>query len=112
MVGVAAYPTSLRYYLDRPMLLASATGVEMTSNYVASRYDEFRELPDTPLRPADWWRTAMQACATPLVFVVRDDSPDAPVLAASLPRIANGGASGRFIAYGPCQPHQPPEGRR
>jgi 4-amino-4-deoxy-L-arabinose transferase-like glycosyltransferase len=112
LVGVAAYPTSLRYYVDRPFLLSSDTALEMTSNYVASRSAEFRKLPDSPLRPAAWWRSALVSCETPLVFIVRDDSPDATVLAAKLPRIANGGASGRFIAYGPCRPDKQAEGRR
>lgn len=109
LVGVAAYPTSLRYYMDRPFLLSSDNGIEMTSNYVASRYAEFRKLPGSPLRPAGWWHTAMAACTTPLVFIVRDDSPEVSVLAARLPRIASGGASGRFIAYGPCRAAKPAE---
>jgi 4-amino-4-deoxy-L-arabinose transferase-like glycosyltransferase len=102
VVGVAAYPTSLRYYLDRPVLLATATGDETTSHYIASRVAEFRDLPGSPLRPADWWRTALDACTEPTVFVVRRDAPESAVLAARLPRIADGGAAGRFVAYGPC----------
>lgn len=108
IVGVAAYPTSLRYYLDRPILMTTATGNEMTSHYVASRVAEFRDLPGSPLRPADWWRTELDACEEPTVFVVRHDAPEAQTLAARLPRIASGGAAGRFVAYGPCgvQPTQ------
>jgi 4-amino-4-deoxy-L-arabinose transferase-like glycosyltransferase len=102
IVGVAAYPTSLRYYLDRPMLVTVSSGEELTSHYVASCVSEFRGLPGSPLRPADWWRSALDACEEPTVFVVRDDAPEAQLLAARLPRIASGGAAGRYVAYGPC----------
>jgi 4-amino-4-deoxy-L-arabinose transferase-like glycosyltransferase len=107
VVGVAAYPTSLRYYLDRPMLMTTATGREMTSHYVASRVAEFRDLPGSPLRPAGWWRTELDACEEPTVFVVRNAAPEAATLAAQLPRIASGGAGGRFVAYGPCGARPP-----
>jgi 4-amino-4-deoxy-L-arabinose transferase-like glycosyltransferase len=102
IVAVATYPTSLRYYVDRPVLLTTATGEEMTSHYIASRIAEFRDLPDSPLRPADWWRTVLDACDEPTVFIVRDDAPEAAMLAARLRRVASGGAAGRYVAYGPC----------
>lgn len=102
VVGVGAWPTSLRFYLDRPVLLATATGTEMTSNYVASRLDEFRALPLTPLRRAGWWREALATCRVPTVFVTRRGSPADSALAADLPRIGTGGAEDRYAAYGPC----------
>ena len=105
VVAVATYPTSLRYYLDRPVLMTTINGEEMTSHYIGSRFAEFSALPNSPLRPVDWWRAELDACAEPTVFVVRDDSPQAAILAARLPRIASGGAGGRFTAYGPCRTH-------
>jgi 4-amino-4-deoxy-L-arabinose transferase-like glycosyltransferase len=103
IVGVAVYPTSLRYYLDRPILMTTDNGEEMTSHYVGSRYDEFRDLAESPLRPVDWWRTALDACTQPTVFLVRAGRPEAAALAARLPRIASGGAAGKVIAFGPCR---------
>ena len=103
VVGVAAYPTSLRYYLDRPVLLSSGTAVEMTSNYVVSRAAEFRKLPGSPLRPGGWWREALAACAVPTVFVARLGRPEVAEIARALPFIAAGGADGKFLAYGPCR---------
>jgi hypothetical protein len=79
----------------------------MTSHYVASRVAEFRDLPGSPLRPAGWWRTELDACGEPTVFVVRNDAPEAATLAGQLPRIASGGAGGRFVAYGPCGARPP-----
>jgi 4-amino-4-deoxy-L-arabinose transferase-like glycosyltransferase len=102
VVGVHAYPTSLRYYLDRPVLLSTATGGEMTSNYVMSRLNEFRDVESSPLRPEDWWRARMDECPEPTVFVARVRTPEDSVLAAQLPLIARGGADEKFAAYGPC----------
>jgi 4-amino-4-deoxy-L-arabinose transferase-like glycosyltransferase len=104
VVGAGAYPTSLRYYLDRPVLLSTGAGSEMTSNYVASRLEEFRALPDSPLRPEGWWREALDACRVPTVFVARRRSAIDSALAGRLPLIATGGADAKFAAYGPCSP--------
>ena len=108
VVGVEAYPTSLRYYLDRPVLLSSASAVELTSNYVASRAAEFHASAGTPLRPAGWWRTALAECSEPTVFVARRGRPSADTLAMALPLIAAGGADAKFLAYGPCRPGAAP----
>ena len=104
VVGVEAYPTSLRYYLDRPLLLSSESAAELTSNYVVSRAAEFRALPDSPLRPAGWWRDALAACTTATVFVARRGRAPAEELARTLPLIAAGGADANFLAFGPCRP--------
>jgi len=104
VVGVEAYPTSLRYYLDRPVLLSSASAAELTSNYVVSRAAEFHALPGTPLRAAGWWREALATCAEPTVFVARRGRAPAAELARALPFIAAGGADANFLAYGPCTP--------
>jgi 4-amino-4-deoxy-L-arabinose transferase-like glycosyltransferase len=111
VVAIAVYPTSLRYYLDRPVLMTTDTGDEMFSHYVGSRFAEFRDLPGSPLRPVDWWRTALDACDEPTVFVARDGAPESATLAAQLPRIGRGGASGRVIAYGPCGARPAPAAR-
>ncbi len=107
VVGAGAYPTSLRYYLDRPVLLATERGSELTSNYVMSRLEEFRALPETPLRPGDWWLEALEACTVPTVFVTRLHTPQDDALAARLPLIAIGGVDGRYAARGPCLPPAP-----
>jgi 4-amino-4-deoxy-L-arabinose transferase-like glycosyltransferase len=107
VVGVEAYPTSLRYYLDRPVFLASESAAELTSNYVVSRAAEFHALPGTPLRPAGWWRQALAACSEPTVFVARRGRAPAEELARTLPLIAAGGADASFLAYGPCRPGAP-----
>jgi hypothetical protein len=104
VVLVGTYPTSLRWYLDRPVLVATATGRETTSNYLVSRYDEFRGLPETPLRSQEWWLAALASCELPTVFVTRRRSAADSSVASLLPLIATGGANGRSAAYGPCRP--------
>jgi len=104
VVGAGAYPTSLRYYLDRPVLVSTGAGSEMTSNYVVSRLEEFRALPDSPLRPEGWWREAMDVCRAPTVFVARRHTAIDTLLAVRLALIATGGADAKFAAYGPCSP--------
>lgn len=108
VVLAGTYPTSLRWYLDRPIQLATATGRETTSNYVAARLEEFRALPGSPLLPADGWRDALTRCAQPTVFVARRRTTADTLLATVLPLIAVGGADVRHAAYGPCT--QPPPG--
>jgi len=107
VVLAGTYPTSLRWYLDRPVLVATLTGRETTSNYVAARLEEFRALPGSPLRPETWWRDALAACTEPTVFVARRRSAPDSALAAALPLLATGGADGRTAAYGPCVPLGP-----
>lgn len=103
VVGVSIYPTSLRYYLDRPVLVTSRDGRELTSNYVASRYAELKEAPSTPLRDWYWWYFALERCEEPTVFVVEADRAEVQYLADRLPRIASG-SGGRVLAFGPCRP--------
>jgi 4-amino-4-deoxy-L-arabinose transferase-like glycosyltransferase len=102
VVGVQAFPPSLPFYLARPVLVVSRRGRELTSNYVIRAYSRLVAEPSSPLRPGDWWRGALQACAHPLIFVVdRDDEQTASTLrAAHLPALYS---NRRFAAFGPCQ---------
>src|SRR5205814_10606409 len=51
VLGVLAYPPSLPFYLGRPVAVATATGVELTSNYIADYQDRYRDVPGSPLLP-------------------------------------------------------------
>jgi 4-amino-4-deoxy-L-arabinose transferase-like glycosyltransferase len=104
VVLAGTYPTSLRWYLDRPVQVATRTGRETTSNYVAARLAEFRALPGSPLLPEDGWQALLHLCERPMVFVARRRTAADSALAALLPLIAVGGADRRHAAYGPCVP--------
>ncbi len=100
IVAIESYPLSLPFYLRRTMLVATADGSELTSNYLKATYSHWAAAPDTPLRPVDWWFDALAACRKPLVFVVRsDDTRVRAQLDPILPLIAE---TRKVAAYGPC----------
>jgi len=101
VIAVETFPLSLPFYLKRTVLLATADGRELTSNYVPRHLGRLRALPDSPLRPAEWWREAARTCTVPRVFVVaRTDVAAREFLAERLPLLA---AAAKWAAYGPCQ---------
>ncbi|HEU5259965.1 MAG TPA: glycosyltransferase family 39 protein [Gemmatimonadales bacterium] len=102
VLGVLAYPPSLPFYLGRPIAVATATGTELTSNYIADYHQRYRGVAGSPLLPAGYWRDVLARCPVPTVFVTRAGNHDArTALAAALPLVA---ADGRYAVYGPCAP--------
>jgi 4-amino-4-deoxy-L-arabinose transferase-like glycosyltransferase len=100
VVGVAAFPTSLPFYLRHQVLLATATARELTSNFVVDYHEQFRRDSTSPLRPADYWRARARDCRTPAVFVARaNDTRVRAQLDSVLPLLA---VEGKYAAYGPC----------
>ncbi len=110
VLGVRAYPPSLPFYLGRPIAVATETGAELTSNYIADNVARLRDVPGSPLLPVDYWREALTRCFIPTVFLTAAANRDArATLGAALPLLA---ADEHYAAYGPCQPPQPPRGGR
>ena len=100
VVGVAAFPTSLPFYLRRTIPIATATARELTSNFVVDYQEQFRQGSTSPLRPADYWRGRARECRTPAVFVARaNDARVRAQLDSVLPLLA---VEGKYAAYGPC----------
>ena len=100
VLGILAYPPSLPFYLGRRVAVATATGEELTSNYIADFQERYRGVPDSPLLPLGYWRETLARCPVPTVFVTTAGNRDArAVLAAALPLLA---ADGHYTAYGPC----------
>jgi hypothetical protein len=92
--------------LGRPIAVATETGRELTSNYIADNVERFRSIPGSPLLPVGYWREALARCAIPTVFLTGAGHREARgTLGAALPLLA---ADGHYAAYGPCQPPQPP----
>jgi len=103
VLGVLAYPPSLPFYLGRSIAVATETGRELTSNYIADNVERFRSIPGSPLLPAGYWREALARCPMPTVFLTGAGYREArATLAAALPLLA---ADDHYAAYGPCQPH-------
>lgn len=102
VLAVGVYPPSLPFYLGRHVPVATATGTELTSNWIVSRAETYRTLPGSPLLPADAWRDVLARCPRPTVFVTRSAEDQVPAeLRAALPLLA---VRGRYAAYGPCRP--------
>lgn len=100
VLGISAYPPSLPFYLRRTIAIATPTGRELTSNFIADQQARFRAVPGTPLLPADAWRERLARCPAPTVFITRTgDAHSRAVLDTALPLLA---VEGRHAAYGPC----------
>lgn len=101
VIGVLAYPPSLPFYLRRVVPVATATGAELTSNYIADNVERFRSAPGSPLLPADYWREALARCTVPTVFLTSAGNRDArAALGAALPLLVS---DDHYAAYGPCR---------
>ena len=98
VVGVGAYPPSLPFYLQHTVIVASADGKELTSNYLMRHVHEYRGFGST-LRRADWWQEALLTCSKPTVFVTRSENGEARDVLSQLDFILD---NGKYVAYGPC----------
>jgi hypothetical protein len=110
VLGVSAYPPSLPFYLRETIDVATATGRELTSNFIADYVDQYRAVPGSPLKPAAYWREVLVRCPQPTVFITRTgDAATRAALDSVVPLLA---VQGRYAAYGPCL-HSPlsPTGR-
>jgi len=102
VLGVAALPTSLPFYLGETVDVATATGRELTSNFIADYVDQLRAVPNSPLKPASYWRDVLARCPQPTVFVTRTgDAATRAALDSIVPLLV---VQGRYAAYGPCLP--------
>src|SRR3989449_9528025 len=100
VLGITAFPPPLPFYLRRPVPVATANGRELTSTFIADCYERYAQIPDSPLKPADYWRERLQQCDVPTVFVTSaGDARTRALLDPQLPLLA---VEGRYAAYGPC----------
>ena len=105
VLGVLAYPPSLPFYLGRAVAVATPTGAELTSNYIADNVERLRSATGSPLLPSGYWREALARCPVPTVFLAGAGNREArETLGAALPLLA---ADSHYAAYGPCDPHDP-----
>jgi 4-amino-4-deoxy-L-arabinose transferase-like glycosyltransferase len=100
VLGVAAYPPSLPFYLSSTIAVATDRAEELTSNYVAFYHDRLRALPHSPLQPVDSWTARLESCPVPTVFVTRAGNSSVRARLSALPLIID---DGHYAAYGPCR---------
>ena len=98
VVGVGVYPPSLPFYLRHTMVVATADGQEMTSNYLTRHIREYRGF-GSPLRRADWWQEALLTCSEPTVFVASTEDTGSREALSHLNLIVT---TDKYVAYGPC----------
>jgi 4-amino-4-deoxy-L-arabinose transferase-like glycosyltransferase len=100
VMGVAAFPPSLPFYLRRTISVSTSDGTELTSNFVIRHLEQMRAWPGSPLRDAAWWREAVSQCHQPTVFIaLTGDTGVTTLLKAQLPLLA---VTRKYAAYGPC----------
>jgi len=100
VLAISAFPTSLPFYLRRTVPVATATGRELTSTFIADHEAQFRTDSASPLRPPDYWRARVANCRAATVFVARaNDARLRAQLDPVLPLLA---VEGQYAAYGPC----------
>ena len=100
VLGVSAFPTSLPFYLRHPIPVATETGRELTSTFIADHVEHFRADSTSPIQPVGSWRDLIANCHTPTVFVARaNDRRIRRELDHLLPLLA---VEGQYAAYGPC----------
>jgi len=100
VVGVGAYPPSLPFYLRRPMYVATETGRELTSTFIADYVERLRFQDGSPLLSGAVWAALRDTCAQPTVFVFRANDRDRRAAMTDLPLLYE---DGRYAAYGPCR---------
>ena len=100
VLGIAAFPTSLPFYLRHPIPVATAAARELTSTFIADHHEQLRAVAGSPLKPAEYWRGRVADCRSPTVFVTRaNDTRLRAELDRLLPLLA---VEGQYAAYGPC----------
>jgi 4-amino-4-deoxy-L-arabinose transferase-like glycosyltransferase len=100
VIAIETYPLSLPFYLRRTITLSTDNGAELTSNYLFRTLERWRGVPETTLRPADWWRERAAICDRPRLFVVKiQDTATRRLLESVLPILT---ANRKVAVYGPC----------
>ncbi len=102
VVAVEAFPASLPFYLGRSLILVSADGSPLRSNYILRRFEPLARDAST-LRSFDWYAAAIADCRAARVFLVPRTYDHARQ------QLGLAGRTGRdvgrgFLFYGPCNP--------
>jgi hypothetical protein len=92
IVGIRSFTGSMMFYLQRPIIVVSPTGEELTSNYIIRHYSDF----SARVKPPDWLPAAFSKPGT--LFIVRKNDAANRALVE-----AHGGRSvsedSHFVAY-------------
>jgi len=67
VVGIQAFTGTMAFYLQRPIILVSRNGEELTSNYIIRHYSDFGGR----LKPPEWLQDELKKRGT--LFIVRNN---------------------------------------
>ncbi|MBP9825019.1 MAG: glycosyltransferase family 39 protein [Thermoanaerobaculia bacterium] len=100
IVAVETFPASLPFYLERPLVLVTADGLWLRSNYILRRYSQMVGEAG-PMRSPAWLEGAVGDCGTPRAFLVRqkNEALRRELVAAGRPQ-RDGGRD--VDLFGPC----------
>jgi hypothetical protein len=106
IVAVETFPASLPFYLERPLVLVTADGLWLRSNYILRRYPQMVGEAG-PMRSPAWLEGALGDCRTPRAFLVRhkNEALRRQLVAAGRPQRYGG----RDVdLFGPCSSEAAP----
>ena len=97
VIGIEAFTGSMAFYLQRPIIIVTPDGEELTSNYITRHYSRFANDPHSTIRPASWLPNAFDG-TRPRVILVRDnDRKNRALVEAHGAQLVATGA--HFVAY-------------
>ena len=102
LVGIEAYSGSLAFYLQRPIIVATATGAPFKANSIVAYYDELLASSAATLRPAESWRELLVVCSRP-TYVLTNKKHEAvagEMKNLGLPLLTQ---DRRHAVFGPCR---------
>ncbi len=98
IIGVEAFTGSMAFYLERPIVVVTEDGSELTSNYLVRRYGQFTANPFSPLKPLPYFERSLTSTAARVYIVRNNDARRRALLEARGWRMVADGA--HHVAYG------------
>lgn len=101
VLGVETYSPSLSFYLERPLVVLSATGKPLTSSFIESTYAKWVDAKGSPLRSPLSLSALLRSCSPTDVLLLRPSERkwQKQLAARNVPVLFR---TGRLVAMGPC----------
>ena len=101
IIGIEAFTGSMAFYLQRPIIIVTPDGAELTSNYITGHYSRFAADPRSTIRPMAWLPHAFDRSRPRVVIVRANDTRNRAVVEQHGGQLAS--ADAHFAAY--TMPH-------
>jgi len=97
VVGIEAFTGSMAFYLQRPIIIVTPDGAELTSNYIMRHYSRFAGDPRSTIRSMAWLPNAFDHSRPRLIIVRDNDRRNRAIVEQHGAKLAATGA--HFVAY-------------